>query len=57
MCKNIFFVLFIKDINFDFCGDNLMISFRILINGNEISFRVEDYLLLEIGIICENFMG
>lgn len=34
-----------------------MINFRILINGNESSFRVEDYLLNGIGIICKNFMG
>lgn len=57
MCKNIFFVLLIKDINFDLRGDNSMTSPRILINGNETSFRVEDYLLPETGTTCENFTG
>lgn len=55
--KDIFFVFLIKDINFDLRGDNSMTNSRILINGNESSFRVEDYLLNGTGTTCKNFTG
>lgn len=44
-------------INFDLRGDNSMTNSRILINGNESSFRVEDYLLNGTGTTCKNFTG